>query len=1399
MKTILSTFIFAIFPGINYHASASVDNYPNPHNATIISDSLYAHGVDSYKEGNYQEALTALLTADSIDKEDVNPNDLRTGYSTWWIAACHYHLGDTSTAKSLYPYYYIEPVDRRLTKTSDSLYAIGEEDYLKGEYRSAINHFLSCLEIEKEIVRDNTFPISNTVFMIGISYYSMQNYKIALLYQKQYANIIKNEIGIFTPEYIDAITNLAIIYQESKEYQQALQYYIEAINIHDSIYPMSQNNELLLNISNIYNLLGLIEYETSKSSSRTEREYYLQAWNYISKIQYPDSNVMYLRNSIPINITYSYRDEASTKSLQEAKHLLLECINTCKTNIIPENEGYILILNDLAEIYLHELNYEKAIRYQDSAVKVTKRIIGENTKKHLLNLQQLAFYHSRCGNFQTSLRIESYVVEKYREYQYKKSDSTYIQALLDLAYYYQDDHKNALKLIEEAKQIIEENHNTESSLYVLTLFQLSELYQSTGDIPLSISYGEKAMNLIEKTGIPLHYYMRDISFLSTAYSYNNPERALNLIHKAIEAQKHISTQDDTYAYLLIQAGCYHAQLGNYSIAENLTHQASVILEKLHGETSMEYIESIDALADIYYQQRDFEKLDQAFSNLFINLNRYQNELIASDPNLINERSNIALNKLMEINLEKITQAIQIMAPAVCASEHNIQQGLTVHVLDSVYTTLKMLLKLSQSIETPPLLKFFDNPNFSISNLYNQTSIYRLLGERDSTINKYNELLALIEKYLGKNLYYAKILDEIASFYFENNAIDQAIETSTLALKIIDSINEQKSLAYIDIAMPHSLYLFNKSKQETSFIESVSKTTDILSQTIQEKFILLSSEERHQLWNQYRIWFDYWVHSYTLNYDSENLSSNGYNALLFSKNLLLNTEIELSTLIHENGNKDILELYNQWETNKKILNILSKNKSLPKEQDSLYAKEYLLEKQLLTQIQNLLPESSFPNLSLTWQDVQQNLKNEDIAIEYAHFPLNDDSVLYVAYILTKESSAPHMVPLFEEKQLLDIDKNSLYTNGLISQLTLKPLSEFLNGKKNIFFSPTGELYNIAIENTPHWENANLISDNWNLYRISSSRQLAVKQSPTKYSSAVVYGGLDYDATISTTKHNDSIPHANEGLKKRNISTDSLSLRGGFASLPWTKIEAQTITQSLTKAGIKTTFYSDSTGTETSFKNLSGHSPDIIHICTHGFYWQDRYLPSTHFASTSSKISSIPDNSLERSGLLFAGANHALEKKTSGPNMDDGILTAQEITLLNLQNTNLVVLSACETGLGELKGDGVYGLQRGFKQAGAKSIIMSLWKVDDKATRLLMENFYKNYIHGMDKRESLATAQRYLRNYEETVQVKDWNKATPTDHGSAAWRAYNRAPIIEKKVKEYEDPKFWAAFILLDGLD
>ena len=207
----------------------------------------------------------------------------------------------------------------------------------------------------------------------------------------------------------------------------------------------------------------------------------------------------------------------------------------------------------------------------------------------------------------------------------------------------------------------------------------------------------------------------------------------------------------------------------------------------------------------------------------------------------------------------------------------------------------------------------------------------------------------------------------------------------------------------------------------------------------------------------------------------------------------------------------------------------------------------------------------------------------------------------------------------------------------------------------------------------------------------------------------------------------------------------SNRGAAANswgrLPGTAEEIKKIKQLFADNGIATQVFTQQQSTEEALKALSVKPPQVLHIATHGFFLPE---PKNNKAISWSNVYSTAEDPLLRSGLALAGANYAWGGKAPLQGVEDGIATAYEISQLNLTGTELVVLSACETALGAVQGsEGVFGLQRGFKMAGAKKMIVSLWQVPDKETAELMSLFYATWFKGKPIDEAFAYAQAEMR--------------------------------------------------------
>ncbi len=274
---------------------------------------------------------------------------------------------------------------------------------------------------------------------------------------------------------------------------------------------------------------------------------------------------------------------------------------------------------------------------------------------------------------------------------------------------------------------------------------------------------------------------------------------------------------------------------------------------------------------------------------------------------------------------------------------------------------------------------------------------------------------------------------------------------------------------------------------------------------------------------------------------------------------------------------------------------------------------------------------------------------------------------------------------------------------------------------------------------------LFYESYQFHYVSTSREIlqwkaSGKSASSKLSQAVIIADPKFDFALSQAT---TISAASKSFEQKFLTHYSRDWRQmGFSQLKYTRPEAVAIDSLLKQKGIATKLYLQDQAQESVLKSVV--SPQILHISTHGFFLPDQ--PELRKPKEIGGFSSIGEfdrtpaleNPLLRCGLAFAGANHAESVKEG----EDGLATAMEIAGLDLQGTDLVTLSACLTGVGELRsGEGVYGLHRSFLLAGAKTVLASLWSVPDLETKDLMVEFYRRYLFGenISKSEALRQAQ------------------------------------------------------------
>lgn len=494
-----------------------------------------------------------------------------------------------------------------------------------------------------------------------------------------------------------------------------------------------------------------------------------------------------------------------------------------------------------------------------------------------------------------------------------------------------------------------------------------------------------------------------------------------------------------------------------------------------------------------------------------------------------------------------------------------------------------------------------------------------------------------------------------------------------------------------------------------------------------------------------------------NFDSE-LTETCYNALLFSKALLLETEKSVVDIIRKEGTGDDIANYrNLLAVNNRLL-VLRNNYEYNKlEIDSLTIQQRELEQRLSHKCQSYNEYETY--LDINYEKVRNSLADHEVVVDFSDYQTEDSVRQYVAYIYDKGKSHPLLVKCFDQQQLdslLDGMQNyTLYNYEQLqdraSKLIWKPMEASIAKGSTVYYIPSGVMHGIALEALPLSDGTTL-GQHYDFVRLTSAREIVNAHHSNKINrTATLYGGLQYSLDSQKMEEESKVYEKSDlaGLVRSEYGVT------GFKDLRNTKDEVKKIEKTLVDNGFSVKAYLGSKGNAESFVALNGKSPSIVHIATHGFYYTPDEAKDKDFLRGYTDAMSL-------SGLVFAGGNAAWLGKKNVDGVLGGVLTAKDIANLDFKGTDLLVLSACKTGQGKVTAEGVFGLQRAFKKAGVGTIIMSLWNVDDKVTSEFMVAFYGQL----------------------TDKDKNWNKR----------KAFEQTKEIIRKY--HSDPYYWAAFVMLD---
>ncbi len=813
----------------------------------------------------------------------------------------------------------------------------------------------------------------------------------------------------------------------------------------------------------------------------------------------------------------------------------------------------------------------------------------------------------------------------------------------------------------------------------------------------------------------------------------------------------------------------------YSDAFDMYTKIAEITKDIDDGNNIRYADALNNIGVMYYYNADYQNaLKYNMKVLEIRKNIYGED----DPDYAQSLNNIGIAYYKMGNYQSALKYFLLGEEITkkTLGEENYQYALLLNNIGAIYSKIgdeqNSLKYKIQALEIQKNIFGESSPEYAFG-LNNIATTYSQIEDNQNALKYYFQALEIWLNTYGENhLYCATTIKNIGVVYNNMGDYQNALKYFLQALEIEEKIvGENHPIHAQSLHNIGHTYFFLEDYQNA--IKTIKKATDINKHNLAKNFSFMTAQEREAYWNANNENFS---NNLKYNYKIPNdtlATKTSYDSELITKGLLLASEISLTNTIMDSGDTALIS---EYETLKKVHLQLNDELEKPIAEriyncDSLENEIQNMERHIMEKSKEFGDVTHF--IKIDWKEVQNSLNPNDVAIEFSNFT-EKDTTRYLALVLTKDMEAPICVPLFEQSEMQKLqrgivpaksetqkdDENrgattvaakrqGIYESTGLYNLLWKPLEKYFPENPRIYFAPSGMLHQIAVEYAPTG-NGKLISDKYQIYRVSSTRFLAMDYMPKPLKNSVLYGGVYYDSDTTTMKQESDRYSTRSATSYTSFADFNHNEdRGSLNYLPGTKTEVEDIVGKLKKKRIKSQLYEGSAANEESFKALSGEDISVLHVATHGFF-----LP------TEEKLSG--DQSLVQSGLLLSGANYAWQNKPLPEGIEDGILTAKEISFMDLRKTDLVVLSACQTALGEITGEGVFGLQRGFKKAGARTIIMSLWPVDDNATLLMMTEFYTNLTKGMTKREAFLAAQ---------------NKV--------------------KTTAGFENPRYWAAFIMLDG--
>lgn len=795
-----------------------------------------------------------------------------------------------------------------------------------------------------------------------------------------------------------------------------------------------------------------------------------------------------------------------------------------------------------------------------------------------------------------------------------------------------------------------------------------------------------------------------------------------------------------------------SSLGLVNLTQAKTAQANQYIaltlemsEQSVGKKSAAYIANLNNLAKLHQALGKYNEAENEFNEALT----LSNQLFGDGM----QKAILLNNKSMLLQtVGRYAEAAELMKEAMRASSKGPKKTFQSFDNRKFQANLAFIYQLSGKFTEAEatfleIKKVFESRkqtgNAEYAGLLNQMGIlYIQMGKPEKVEELLKKSKAVYkERYTEDNIYYAKVTNDLGNFYRMNARYEEAEKQLNKALSIRETLLGTKHPDYVRTQENLAVLYWKTNKPEQAYM----MYRDVMDKTIEFinlYFPPMSEAEKTSYWDitapRFQRFYNFALEvSPTMKYVAQDF----YDYNMATKALLLNSTSKVKEAILKSNNEELIQEYLSWlDQKEQLARLYTLTKEELKQQKINLAE---LERTANATEKSLSGKSTefsagYSTQKTSYKQIQSLLIDTEAVVDIIRVrgfaqDFTTDSK-YVALVLKKSSEMPTLVVMDNGA---DLEKKyaKFYRNAVQQKVTddysyeqyWAKIEAELTGKRMIFISPDGA-YNQMNLNTLKRPAEDYVINRYDLVIIGNSKDLLTLKikKPAAKKSAFLLGFPDYQTAE-------------------------------VSPLPGTKVEIDGVSKVLKASGYLVTQVMAKEATEKNVKAIK--APALVHIATHGYFLQDAGEAEGSVFGVNAESASR--NPLLRSGLILAGAGKSITG-TGGSDIssnDNGVLTAYEAMNLNLEGTSLVILSACETGLGDIKsGEGVYGLQRAFQVAGAEALIMSLWKVDDAATQMLMTNFYNNWIKLGNKQKAFKQAQLQL-------------------------------------MARYKDPYYWGAFVMM----